>query len=121
MTDETTQSSEPGEAPGKGSPQPVAGVREGAAMLGGPGGDGASVDPAAESDLWVGRTHWKHFAGRLTLWVLGNVAAGVLIIWIASQFESDSARFAFWGIVIVLVVSGFLVVGRVLLSVFGHR
>jgi hypothetical protein len=29
------------------------------------GGDGDQVEPSAEGEIWVGRTHWKHFAGRL--------------------------------------------------------
>ncbi len=121
MTDETPHTSEPGEAPAKGSPQPAADAADGAARLIGPSGDGASLIPDEERELWKGRTSWKHYAGRLILWFLGNVVIAVLLYKGASRFDWLTGEAAFWACLLVVGVSGFLVARRVLLSVFGHR
>ena len=49
------------------------------------------------------------------------MAAAILIIWIASRWEWFQSKHAFWVIVVVVVVSGVLVVGRVFLTIIGHR
>ena len=84
-------------------------------------GDGAPVDPAAETELWVGRTHWKHYIGRLTIWAGGNLGFAILVIWATPQWEWLTAWRAFWAIVVVLLVTGLLVAGRVFLKIIGHR
>ena len=84
-------------------------------------GDGAALAPEAERDLWVGRTHWKHYAGRLSLWLAGNVLVIVLLWWLANRVEWLGARGVFWLTVAILVISGLLVVGRVFLTILGHR
>jgi membrane protein YdbS with pleckstrin-like domain len=85
------------------------------------GGDGADVGAAAEADLWAGRTHWKHFAGRLALWLLANVLLAVLLGWIASGPGWPSGRAAFWVVLAVFVVSGLFVVGGVVVQILTTR
>jgi membrane protein YdbS with pleckstrin-like domain len=85
------------------------------------GGDGAETEPARETDIWVGRTHWKHYAGRLGLWLLANVVLAVLIGWAASRADWLGWGGAFWLIAGVFLVSGLVVVGRVLLTILGTR
>ena len=84
-------------------------------------GDGAALDPGAETELWVGRTHWKHYAGRLVLWVASNVLVAGLLAWLASRVDWLAAGGVFWAVVAVLVVSGVVVVGRVFVRILGHR
>jgi membrane protein YdbS with pleckstrin-like domain len=84
-------------------------------------GDGAALAPGAERDLWVGRTHWKHYAGRLSLWLAGNVLVIVLLWWLADRVKWLGAAGVFWLTVAILVISGLLVVGRVFLTILGHR
>ncbi|MHC4093674.1 MAG: PH domain-containing protein [Planctomycetota bacterium] len=85
------------------------------------GGDGAEVDTGAEVEVWVGRTHWKHFAGRISLWVLANAALSVLIGWVASGADWLGWRGALVVIALLLVVSAVLVLGRVLTTILGLR
>ena len=85
------------------------------------GGDGAAVDSAAEQDVWTGRTHWKHFAGRLALWAVGNIAAFILIAWIASAAESVTAVTAALVMLLVFVLSGIVVFTGILLKILGRR
>lgn len=84
-------------------------------------GDGAALDPGAETELWTGRTQWKHYAGRLVLWVVGNILVAVLLGWLASHVGWLTARGVFWVIVGIIVVSGILVVGRVFIRILGLR
>lgn len=85
------------------------------------GGDGEEVEAGAESDLWVGRTHWKHYAGRLALWALGNVLVAIVVGWLAAEADGLGTRGAVGIIVLVLVISGLFIVGRVVLHIMGHR
>lgn len=93
---------------------------EGVSLAEATGGDGAD-ERATESELWSGRTHWKHYASRLGLWLVGCIIAGVLIAMAASRMEWLTGRAAFLIIAGLVVVSGLFVVGRVLLTVLSHR
>lgn len=94
---------------------------EGAGIPGVAGGDGASLDPNREVEIWTGRTDWKHYAGRLFLWFIANVALGILIGMAARRFEWLSSVAAFWIIAVIVVVSGLVVIGRVFLTIIGRR
>jgi membrane protein YdbS with pleckstrin-like domain len=84
--------------------------------------EAAKPDTTVEADLWIGRTHWKHFAGLLTLWLLGNLVVCALVIWAAPRWEWLTFRGGLTLIVAVLAISGLEFVGRrVLLKVFDHR
>ncbi|UCG16064.1 MAG: PH domain-containing protein [Phycisphaerales bacterium] len=48
-------------------------------------------EPKPEQCLWQGRTHWKHFAGRIALWALASTLYAVLVAWIASRTDVLSA------------------------------
>ena len=86
-----------------------------------PTGDGAPIDPAAEEDLWSGRMHWKHFAGRLILWGLACILIGVLLGWI----NSSQQWWGFWktaGIILAIVlVSGAVMAVIIGIKVLGTR
>jgi len=41
--------------------------------------------PSPEQCLWQGRTHWKHFAGRIALWALAATVYALLVAWITSR------------------------------------
>ena len=85
------------------------------------GGDGDQIEPAAETEIWAGRTHWKHYAGRLALWLVANVVVAVLIGWMAGRADWLGAGGAFWIIVVVVVASGAIVVGGVAAKILGTR
>ena len=68
-------------------------------------GDGAGLEPAAEVDLWVGRTHWKHYAGRFGLWLTANVVLILVLAWALSYTDN----FLLWSLVACAVI---YVVGR---------
>ena len=85
------------------------------------GGDGAAVDPAAERDIWTGRTHWKHFAGRLALWFGGNIAAFIFIAWIASASESVTGVAAALAMLLVFILSGVVVFTGIFVKILGRR
>ena len=48
-------------------------------------GDGAPLEPAAETTLWVGRTHWTHFAGSIALGTLAIVLATLVCLGLRSR------------------------------------
>lgn len=76
----------------------------------------------AETELWVGRTHWKHYLGRLLVWLLGNVAFLALAIWITPRVEWLSASRSAMIVAGALLLSG-LEVGlrRVMLPILQRR
>ncbi len=93
-----------------------------AARLLEPAKDGQpSTDAEAETDIWVGRTHWKHYAGRLLLWLVGNIVFAVLFGWVTSRFEAIELRHALWTIAGVFLVSGAAVVGPVVATILGRH
>jgi len=84
-----------------------------------PRGEGGSAD-AAESNLWTGRTDWRHYAGRLLLWAGGNVLLAGVLGWAAARF--DWGRWGTtWVVVAIVLVSGAWIVGRVALKILGSR
>ena len=86
------------------------------------GGDGAALDPGTETDIWTGRTHWQHYSGRLALWLIGNLAVIVLVIWLARRIEWLTFKAGFAIVAVILVVSGLeMVVRRVFLNILRHR
>ena len=85
------------------------------------GGDGAATEAEAEAEVWGGRTHWKHYAGRLLVWLAANLIVAILVGWLAARVEWLAFRGAFWCVFGVLLVSGVLVVGRVVFIILGHR
>ncbi len=85
------------------------------------GGDGEATEPEAESDVWVGRTHWAHYIGRLSLWLAGNVVLALFVGWVASRADWLGARGAFWVMGVVVLLSGLIVVGGVAVEILGTR
>ncbi len=84
-------------------------------------GDGAPLQTEAETAIWVGRTHWKHYAGRLMLWLAGNIVLAVLLAWLTSRVEWLEGAHAAWAVAGVFVISGLVVVGKVIFIVISHR
>ena len=98
-----------------------AGEADGSALVDGPAGDGAGLDPGDETELWRGRTNIKHFTVRLALWLVGNIAATVFILWVVSKMEGAGTGTGVVAAAGVFVVSGCVVVGGIALTVFGTR
>jgi len=79
-------------------------------------GDGAPLDPASEKTLWVGRTHWAHFAGSLALGALVVVLATVVCLWLRS---SADGVFRIW--LTIAAASAAVVGGRILWRILHCR
>jgi len=84
-------------------------------------GETASAEPAAETELWAGRTHWKHFAGRVLGWVVANLLAAVLVGWITHRLEGLRAVHGTLIILALVLISGLLVLGQVALRILACR
>lgn len=78
-------------------------------------GDGAPLDPTAEATVWIGRTHWMHFAGSLALAMLVVVLASFLCL----QMRSRGGVFGIW--LVVVAACAVIVGGRILLRVLSCR
>ncbi len=76
-------------------------------------------DREPETDIWSGRTSWKHFAGRIMLWILGNVAVAVLLGILASTIEALTSWHVFLVVLVIVLLSGAWVVGRIALGILG--
>ena len=75
-----------------------------------------------EEDLWVGRTHWKHYAGRLLLWAVAQTGLAILLWFAATRSETLSAKAGFLIWALVFLGSGLEVIGRrTFLEIIGHR
>lgn len=120
MNDEDRAAVEP-ETHGGATPEAIdsmARVPEGPTL---PGGRGPG-ETEPETELWAGRTHWKHFAGRIGLWVVANIGFLFGVILLTPRVEWLTFRRSaaiFFG---VLLISGLEVVGRrVWLRIFQRR
>ncbi|MBU0718274.1 MAG: PH domain-containing protein [Planctomycetes bacterium] len=71
--------------------------------------------------MWAGRTDWRHYAGRIGLWVAGCVSGTIAVAWVASSADWLSAGPAFWVIVGGVFVSGSVILGRVALTVLSRK
>lgn len=88
----------------------------------GVGGDGAVSEPAAETEIWTGRTHWKHYAGRLSVWLLANLAFAVLITRVTPHVGWLNFRRSSLIVLVVLALSGLeIVIRKVVLKILKHR
>jgi membrane protein YdbS with pleckstrin-like domain len=77
--------------------------------------------PTPETELWAGRTSWRHYIGRITLWLLLNVGAFVLLGWIASREDWLARRGALWTALIVLGASTLIMLLPVFLRIYSRR
>jgi len=87
--------------------------------------DGESSRPAAppapEQPLWVGRTNWKHYAGRLSLWLIAILVVAFFIVRAATRSDSFSGRTAGWIILLVVTASAAVVLGPAFWTILSHR
>lgn len=101
-------------------PSPMESPPEGRGVVVG-AGNGASVDPTHEVELWNGRTSWKHFAGSLFLWVLISVVFAVAADWAAAGKEGWTFGRKLLLDVIVVAAVGLFILGRMLLNILSFR
>ncbi len=80
-----------------------------------------SQAPTPETELWTGRTSWRHYIGRTTWWFLLNVGVVALAWWIASREEWLARRGAVWTILIVLAASTLIILLPVALKIISRR
>lgn len=85
-----------------------------------PAADGREP-PAGEQTLWTGRTHWKHYAGRLILWALGSIVYAVVFIWVAGRIEALGGSVAFWCAVIPIGLVGAYLGATIFWRIIGRR
>jgi membrane protein YdbS with pleckstrin-like domain len=96
---------------------------EEAATFHGRASTGAPEDfrTAAERELWIGRTNWKHYAGRFLLTAAAAAALSVLIVLIARESEGVTAGWAILVILGLLLVATLFFVIPVLWIILSHR
>jgi membrane protein YdbS with pleckstrin-like domain len=82
---------------------------------------GAQPPDGAETDIWAGRTSWKHYAGRILLWFFANAAIGVGLTWAAGRTDRFTATHVTWVVAGLVIVTGAAVLGRVALRIWGTR
>jgi membrane protein YdbS with pleckstrin-like domain len=121
MTNETSPAQDASAAPPESQADPEPHAEQPQAKLSVEAGDGAVLDPGGETELWVGRTHWKHYMGRLLLWAAGSVAVVAFLWWLAARVEWLGPGGVFWWSAGIVALSGILIVGRVFLRIIGHR
>jgi len=86
------------------------------------GGAAATAQPTPpETELWTGRTSWKHYAGRITLWVVGNILFSVLMGWLTSAKQWFELSTVIWTVLGVVVVSGLIFIIPVFLRIISRR
>ena len=74
-----------------------------------------------ETELWVGRTCWKHYAGRLALWGVGNGIATGSIAWLTSRVEAMTFLHGLLASIALVVITAAIVMGPVVLAIWGQR
>ncbi|MCC7292688.1 MAG: PH domain-containing protein [Phycisphaerales bacterium] len=72
---------------------------------------------AKESEIWTGRTHWKHFLPGLVLWVIG----ASVVTWLLLLAKGDGGGAWSWVIAFLWLGSGLFVLGRMVARILGHR
>ncbi len=77
--------------------------------------------PTPETEVWAGRTSWKHYAGRLCAWIVGNLLFAVLVGWIASAKTWLALSGAIWTVLVVVLVSGAIFILPVFIGIIGRR
>lgn len=81
----------------------------------------ASEPPAAERDLWSGRTRWTHYLGRLGLLAACVVVFAITVGWGAANWEWLGGGGAFWLIAIPSMLLSAVVLWPVVMAVAGNR
>jgi len=75
----------------------------------------ADATGGAEQELWIGRTSWKHFTGRITFWLVVNIVAATLLI--SNRPLGNALQWT----LIVFGVMTLVVFGSILWSVLSQR
>ncbi len=85
-------------------------------------GAAATPQPAPpETELWTGRTSWKHYAGRVSLWVVANILFAALIGWLASEKKWFELTGVIWTVLGGVFVSGLIFIIPVFLRIISRR
>ena len=95
---------------------------DGVSLADAPAGDAAAIEPEAEADVWSGRTSWKHYIGRVILWLAANVIFIVVAVWSSRHIDWLTFSRGFAIVTMVFALSGLeMVIRRVWLRVIDHR
>jgi len=82
----------------------------------------SATQPAPpETELWSGRTSWKHYAGRVGLWIVGNVLFAALIVWLASAKKWFGLAGVIYTVLAGVAVSGLIFIIPVFLRIISRR
>lgn len=73
-----------------------------------------------EIELWSGRTSWKHYAGRVSLWAVANILFSVLIGWLASA-QKWGLSVVLWTVLAATFVSALIFIIPVFLRIISRR
>ena len=78
-------------------------------------GDGAPLEPAAETIVWVGRTHWTHYVGSIALGALAIVLTTLVCI----RLRATDGVFGVW--LMLVAACAAIVAARILWRVLRCR
>ncbi len=104
--------------PASPSTAPAGGKEESGSVAIG-GGDGASVDPAQEKNVWSGRTSWRHFLGSIMLWLV----ASIVVVFVSLRFKKPEGTYGaiFMWDAIIIVGLGLVVFVRMALKILNLK
>lgn len=87
-------------------------------QLAGMAGAESPLDTGPEKDLWSGRTHWMHHAGRFSFWLVLTIAACV-----GAVALNKSMQLGFAGMALAVVLAALflllVVCGKPILEIMG--
>lgn len=79
------------------------------------------TDEASETDLWVGRTSWKYFAGAIARWLAVLAVVSGLLLWFSGSVEWLGLWRAMGLVTGLAIISGTVVLGRIGWRILGTR
>jgi membrane protein YdbS with pleckstrin-like domain len=81
----------------------------------------APSEPGAEQELWSGRTDWRHYIGRFTLWAVAVVGIGYLLIRVSNPTGVLHGWRTFWAVVVSAILLTAVILGKALAQMLGAR
>jgi len=85
------------------------------------GAAGTTQPATPETELWSGRTSWKHYAGRMSLWVVANILFAALIGWIASVQKWSGLAWVIALVLACVVVSALIFIVPIFFRIISRR
>jgi membrane protein YdbS with pleckstrin-like domain len=86
-----------------------------------PPGPSPDLNPANETDLWRGRTSWKHYMGRLAGWGVLAIAAAVGTYLLVRDWERLNPSGGVLLFIAVVAIAGLIIGWSAIVVILGNR